>query len=476
MRKREVLYVPVNDFVQGFFIYCTLKQRKRNFNSPNRQRMMNGKMLGKNIVYRILNVVVVFAINVLLSRLTGAAGYGLLSLMIANATIFNLVSGMGADAGITFNTASGRMTAGKIFSFIGIILLFQVVMILLSETISWLATGHLFIFKTSNLQYAWIGPLYFVSISIVEKLSALLNGRKQFSTVNLVLLISNLVMLIFFAGYFIMDEERNIVTYVSVFVLLNFVQAILLIIVSGISTVSPLKFNAPGRMDASEFFSYSLFAFVINIVQFLAYRVDYWILDYYKGEDELGWYSLAVRLSQLFWVLPILFASIILPVVAANQEEYEQSRMHALIRGMNTMNILAGIFIVILAPYLIPWLFGSEYQNSVVLLQLLIPGVMLFCLATVLAAWFAGRKMLRVNFGGSLLCLSVILVLDLLLIPRLGARGAAIASTVGYGITGLYFVIIYCSIQKVPVSKLFIPGSNDRQYINGILSSVFSKK
>jgi O-antigen/teichoic acid export membrane protein len=438
--------------------------------------MMNGKMLGNNIVYRILNVVVVFVINVLLSRLTGVAGYGLLSLMIANATIFNLVTGMGADAGITFNTAAGRMTAGKIFSFISIILLFQVVMMVLSETISWLATGQLFLFKTMNLQYAWIGPLYFLSISIVEKLSALLNGRKQFSTVNLVLLMSNLVMMIFFAIYYLMDQNTSIITYVSVFVLMNFLQAILLIIVSATSTIITIKLHVPGRSDASNFFSYSLFAFVINIVQFLAYRVDYWILDYYKGEEELGWYSLAVRLSQLFWVLPILFASIILPVVAGNQEEYEQSRMHALIRGMNIMNIMAGILIVILAPYLLPWLFGREYQNSVVLLQLLTPGVILFCVATVLAAWFAGRKMLKVNFGGSLLCLFVILVLDLLLIPRLGARGAAIASTAGYGITGLYFVIIYCSIHKVPVSKLFIPGRSDRHYINGILTTVFSKK
>jgi O-antigen/teichoic acid export membrane protein len=181
-------------------------------------------------------------------------------------------------------------------------------------------------------------------------------------------------------------------------------------------------------------------------------------------------------LSQLFWVLPILFAGIILPSVAGSHEGYEQSRMHALLRGLNLLNLLAGIIVFLVAPFIIPWLFGTEYTNSIGLLQLLLPGVILFCMATVLAAWFAGRKMLRVNFGGSLLCLAVILVLDILLIPELGAKGAAIASTTGYGVTGLYFLVIYCMINKVPVSRLLIPGSSDRQYINGILNTVLSKK
>lgn len=438
--------------------------------------MMNGKMLGKNIVYRILNVIVVFVINVLLSRLTGAAGYGLLSLLIANATIINLLTGLGADAGITFNIASGKITMGKTMSFIAGILLFQVILVIITEFISWLATGHLFLFKTSNLQWAWIGPLYLISISVVEKFTALLYGQKRFTTVNKVLLVSNIIMMTFFAVQYFLEQSRPVVTYVAAFVLLNLLQALLLIILFRSESGRLLKFESPGRQDAGNFFSYSVFAFVINIIQFLAYRVDYWILDHYRGDEALGWYSLAVRLSQLFWVLPILFAGIILPSVAGSHEGYEQSRMHALLRGLNLLNLLAGIIVFLVAPFIIPWLFGTEYTNSIGLLQLLLPGVILFCMATVLAAWFAGRKMLRVNFGGSLLCLAVILVLDILLIPELGAKGAAIASTTGYGVTGLYFLVIYCMINKVPVSRLLIPGSSDRQYINGILNTVLSKK
>ena len=438
--------------------------------------MMNGKILAANIVYRILNVAVVFLITVLLSRLTGAAGYGVLSLLIANTTIFNLVSGLGSDAGITFNTASGRLSSAHILTFIGSILLFQVILLLIVEASAWLFNGQFLLFKTDQLQYAWRGFVFLISISLVEKYTALFNGKHLFSLVNRVLLASNLLMLVLFAGIYYFTPGRPVLFFISLYVLLSFLQAIFLIITYHSTFKQPIAWEMPGKAAIAAFFSYSLFALVINIIQFLAYRMDYWILDHYRGNEELGWYALAVRLSQLFWILPLLFASMILPAVADTASTYDENRMQSLVRGMNLLNILSGLVLFVIAPVLIPFLFGREYVNSIILLQFLLPGVILFCIATLLAAYFAGQKKLQVNFWGSFLCFAVILTLDLLLIPSLGMKGAAIASSVGYGITGLYFIIMYCSFNNLPVAKLFVPGRGDRQYILGILAAIFSKK
>jgi O-antigen/teichoic acid export membrane protein len=449
---------------------------KRNFYSPNGQRMISGKMLGANVVYRILNVVVVFSINILLTRAAGAAGYGLLSLLIANATIFNLVSSLGADAGITFNIASGGLGSRKIFRFIAGILFFQLLILLIAELLCWIGTGHLLLFETSEWRYAWIGPIFLVAVSLVEKFTAILYGRKKFSEANKIILATNVFMITLLAILYFMKVEYPVVVYIGIYVMFNFFQAILLLLVANREKFHASESVKVNKGDLRLFFSYSLLAFLSNLIQFFAYRIDYWLVDYYKGLEDLGWYSLAVRLSQLLWVLPILFASIILPAVASDREGYEQMRMHALIRGMNIVNLVVALLAFLLVPYLIPLLFGEEYKESIIPVKILLPGVLLFCIATVLAAWFAGKNMLKVNLAGSILCLLVILSLDLALIPSLGIKGAAIASSTGYGVTGIYFVILYCMISKVPVGRLFIPGANDRQYIRGILDTVFSKK
>ncbi len=437
--------------------------------------MTQGKMLATNIVYRTLNITVVFVITMLLSRLAGVAGYGLLSLLIANASLLNLLSAFGADAGLTFTVASGRLTSGKLIVFLGGILFLQIAAAMIVEAVSWYISGHLFLFKTGNLQYWWLGLVFLLAISLIEKYTALLNGKQLFTLCNKTVLISNLFILIVFTVLYFYIKEKSALFYITIYVLLNLVQAVFLIIAWHVAGNNPLSFEKPQKKDVTLFFSYSLFAFLINIIQFLAYRVDYWLLDYYKGVEELGWYSLAVRLAQLFWILPLLFASIIFPSVAGKTGHYDTTRMLALIRGMNWLNIVAGLVLFFIAPFLIPFLFGSDYQNSILLLQILLPGVLLFCMATIIAASFAGQQKLKINLYGSVLCLVTILVLDLLLIPSMGMKGAAIASSIGYGISALYFVIVYCFANKVAAVKLFIPQGNDLEYIRGILRPVSKK-
>ena len=207
------------------FIYI-VNPNKRNFYSPNDQRMMQGKMIGANIIYRILNVIVVFIINILISRLMGVAGYGLLSLLIANASIFNLVSSLGADAGISYNTSAGLLKPGRVLGFIGGIILLQLLLIGLVEWLTWLSSGHLFLLKSVNLGHIWLGVLFLISISLVEKYSALLQGRQLFTLVNKIVLAGNVIMLaVFVLWYFLATQD--VLTYLTTYIIISFIQALI---------------------------------------------------------------------------------------------------------------------------------------------------------------------------------------------------------------------------------------------------------
>src|SRR5215813_3747379 len=102
-----------------------------------------------NIAYRFLYVVVNVLITLLLTRLMTVNGYGILSLMIANAAIFNLVSCLGSESGITYHYASDSLPRKKVFTIICFVVLFQLAVFTISEVIYknitgnyWLITGH----------------------------------------------------------------------------------------------------------------------------------------------------------------------------------------------------------------------------------------------------------------------------------------------------------------------------------------------
>ncbi len=108
------------------------------------------KLMAVNSFYRVANVLTVFLITVLLSRLTGATGYGLFSLMIANATFLNLVLSLGIEAGLAYHSASTILKPNILFRFLWVVVLFQLVAALIIEGIFYYFTGYFFILKVKR--------------------------------------------------------------------------------------------------------------------------------------------------------------------------------------------------------------------------------------------------------------------------------------------------------------------------------------
>jgi O-antigen/teichoic acid export membrane protein len=427
--------------------------------------------LASNAVYRICNLVVIFLITALLSRLMGVGGYGLLSLLIVNGTLFNLITSFGSDSGITYHVASKPASMNRIVTVILLILFLQIILFGVIETGSFVLNGHLWLLKTKEQKLWWMGLSFLASISLQEKYTAILNGTHLYTLCNKTILLCNALSLFVFAVLFFIIKPQNFNLYLMLFVMLSLFQALALVLVSHTYAGISFRFLFLKKEEFSIFFSYSLLVFVTNCIQFLAYRVDYWLIDFYRNEKELGWYSLAVRLVQFYWIFPLLFASIIFPKVISANADYNENKMLALLRAINTVNLLAGALLFFFISPFITAIFGKEFQSSVPAFLILLPGIILFGNTIILAAYFAGLNKLMVNFWGSLLCFISIFLLDILLIPTKGFLGAALASSIGYFLTSVYFVIVYCKKSGQNLLSLFVPEKNDWKFVQSVIKN-----
>jgi O-antigen/teichoic acid export membrane protein len=77
-------------------------------------------------------------------------------------------------------------------------------------------------------------------------------------------------------------------------------------------------------------------------------------------------------------------------------------------------------------------LFGSGFQRVPNILAVLLPGVVLIGATKPLAAWTLSCGFPNRNLMASAAGFGVVLVGNLLLVPRLGILGAALASTLAY--------------------------------------------
>lgn len=425
-----------------------------------------------NTVYRILFLVFQLINTILISRLTGPAGFGVFSLVIVNANILLIFTSLGIPAGILFHASARDLPLKKMEKIIWLSTIFQLALIIIFETVFYSIRGSFWIWPSSQTLAGMAGIVFFLAIVLSEKYYALYNGFQHFHLYNLITLIFS-VMLTALLMYLRFEPQLLTVDLVIIaYVLVHAVQAAALWVIFHRQKIGRITI-AQGTGMARKFFTYSFFAFMANALHFLVTRIDFWILHYYKGEEELGWYALAARIAQIFLVFPALFAGIIMPSVTSSRISRES--LEKIFRTVNSLNLVMVFVLVAFSSWLIPFLFGAEFSETVMPLLYLLPGIIFLSAQTLLASYFAGKGKPVINLFGTMISLVIVLSLDLLLIPVWGAKGAAIASSIAYAAGCLYTYHRYVTTEEYSWKELFM-NKEDREELIQIIHRAWTDK
>jgi O-antigen/teichoic acid export membrane protein len=137
----------------------------------------------------------------------------------------------------------------------------------------------------------------------------------------------------------------------------------------------------------------------------------------------------------------------------------------AVCRVVTGLTLVAGVVLAAFAPFAIVLFFGPAFAESVWAVWLLLPGIVTFSIARVLSMYLLGRNQLRVDLGASACGLVVTLVLDLLLIPRFGFRGAAVASSIAYTCAMAVDLAWVMRSTTITPRRLLVPGQDDARML-----------
>lgn len=165
--------------------------------------------------------------------------------------------------------------------------------------------------------------------------------------------------------------------------------------------------------------------------------LDQLVLSVTVPPADLGCYAIAVSITLLPAPLVSAIGYVLLPRLAAENVFTAGSRQ----LQRNAVLVSAGLAAIILVPialaalWLVPFVFGTTYRAAVPLVWILTPGGIFLCCGQVVANLLRGRGRQMVVAKAEGAAVIVTLVMLAALIPVLGVTGAAIASTVPYGIS-----------------------------------------
>jgi O-antigen/teichoic acid export membrane protein len=221
--------------------------------------------------------------------------------------------------------------------------------------------------------------------------------------------------------------------------------------------------NSAGSSGYSSVVKYSLPSYVANAAQFLSYRVDVFLVNWFWGATAVGLYVLAVNIAELVWLLPSAAATALFPKVAATQTKYRENAELAsrACRFALWLSLSAAIILGVSGYLALPFVYGEAFRESRIPLLLLLPGVVGFSVVTVLAAYIAGMGRPQTNMLVSLVGALITITGDLLLIPRYGIAGAALVSSVSYLLSALLMAVIFIWRTRVSPSSIIVLSQED---------------
>jgi len=211
-----------------------------------------------------------------------------------------------------------------------------------------------------------------------------------------------------------------------------------------------------------------------DLLQFLNYRADLFIVAAFTTRYSLSQYSVAVSLTGLGWLLPNAVASVFLPraasleALAARGEVPPEAPTAASARMLRhaVLGQVPTALALLALVALIPPIFGSRFQPAVNLGLIFIPGVTILGVGKIAMTAVNGKGFTIYTLYVALVTAPVTMLLYFTLIPSLGATGGAIASSISYALTTVLAIYFFARAGVAPLRSALVPGKSElRDYV-----------
>jgi O-antigen/teichoic acid export membrane protein len=168
-------------------------------------------------------------------------------------------------------------------------------------------------------------------------------------------------------------------------------------------------------------------------------RIDQVMIKEMLGSVAAGNYAAAVRLSEVWYFVPMAVTTSLFPAILnakRTSETVYYARLQRLYDLMVWMAIAIALPTTFLSNRVVVFLYGSVYSSAGSVLTIHVwAGVFVF-LGAVSGKWFLAENLQIYSFYRTLVGGIVNVILNLLLLPKIGINGAAIATLISYAIAG----------------------------------------
>ncbi|GGD30307.1 flippase [Flavobacterium orientale] len=218
-----------------------------------------------------------------------------------------------------------------------------------------------------------------------------------------------------------------------------------------------------------------IYAFALLIVN-LNYKIDVVLLENLSTPYELGIYAKGSSIVQYLWQIPMLFSSLVFARSAISKDGLAFSKKVAQLLRLSILLVgFVAVILMLLSKQVILLLFGEAFLPSVIVMQILLPGVVLLTVFKVMNMDLAGKGKPYIAMKSMAVPLVINVLCNLYFIPLYGSKGAAISSLISYSSAAFFFLYFYSKETKIPISEILGYKKSDFEPIMEVVTKINKK-
>jgi O-antigen/teichoic acid export membrane protein len=414
---------------------------------------------------QVLRMVAGFLVGVWVARYLGPEKFGLFSYALAFVSIFQGIAKLGLDGivvrdlvqepekrDVYLGTSFWLKLLGGVITFLIIVILLFIQSILTSNFSPF--TSHFF--TETNIYILIIAfGIIFQSFEVIDFYYQATVQAKYISIRRIVQLILSSIIKIFLV---LIGADLIWFVLVSLFDIIS------------LSIMGWLIYRSQGLPNFVRYFDIGIgkkllkdsWPLLLSSIAISIYmRIDQVMIKNMLGDREVGLYSAAMRLVEVWYFIPMIITQSVFPAIVSRYNDKQEfyRRLVILSAVMGYLGLFLSIILSLSSYFIIKILYGEKFLDSASVLSIL--SFIIF-----ISFWMSGVSkrqaidMQKFALFATILSAISNIILNLIFIPLYGVEGAAIVSVLNQFIAGPFLAFFHPKVREnlyIVLKGLLIP-------------------
>jgi|688.fasta_scaffold10729_4 O-antigen/teichoic acid export membrane protein len=394
-----------------------------------------------SVLERLVSLFSKALIYILVSRLLGPEAQGICGLYNSYSSIAAVFFIFGLDVANTFFTSKST-DSEYITSLISNSILYCLFTIIISTIVLYFSSSLLDVLKFPAALFNLM--LINVNVTLIRQLfRGFIYGKSYFLEQFIGVFISDFLLLIVVL-FLIGVNQFNLDTFLIIqlcFFILSLTYWLMILF-----SKEKFKFNSSFSIFKKTL-QYALKVFLSNILISFNLRLNVFLVAYFMTIEYLGYYTIAITISEIVLNIPLSITNVIL------NQNTKNSKHDLRIFGIINFLMIILIFLISASSiYLIPFFYGSDFIESVYPLIILLFASFFLSIGSILSYMMMSENKSHFILFSSIPTLLCTFIFSFFLIPKLGLVGASLSSLFSFFI---FFIFqFYYAIRNLKIKGL----------------------